>query len=187
MKGCRVMVCPGYEGYECGKKFKQKCPRQKRCLGCIPYHNLIRGNTSRYNRRKNNPEVRKRDLQNARKWMRKTIRRMGKKAFRSRRNAYGRQYYKNLKDEVYAAYGGYKCNCSGCVVTEPLFLTLDHVKDDGQKAIKQHGSERGRKMWTWIKKHNFPKGMFQVMCFNCNCGRARNRGACPHLKENSNA
>ncbi len=31
--------------------------------------------------------------------------------------------------------------------------------------------------------HDFPKGMFQVLCRNCNEGRALNGGICPHKGE----
>lgn len=35
-------------------------------------------------------------------------------------------------------------------------------------------------MYRWLKKQGFPKGDFRVMCFNCNLGRQRNGGECPH-------
>ena len=34
-------------------------------------------------------------------------------------------------------------------------------------------------IYIWLKNNNFPEG-FQVLCFNCNCGKARNKGICPH-------
>lgn len=31
----------------------------------------------------------------------------------------------------------------------------------------------------WLKDNKYPKG-FQVLCTNCNTGRHRNGGICPH-------
>jgi hypothetical protein len=33
------------------------------------------------------------------------------------------------REAVYAAYGGYKCNC--CGESEPMFLSIDHIDNDG--------------------------------------------------------
>lgn len=78
-----------------------------------------------------------------------------------------------LKELVYRGYGA-KCAC--CGETGPKFLTLDHVNNDGFK-------DRHRRMvdvYREIIKNHFPP-TFQIMCFNCNCGRAMNGGVCPHL------
>ena len=80
-----------------------------------------------------------------------------------------------LRDAAIEAYGGYKCAC--CGETEPLFLTIDHVNNDGNKHRKEVKGTTG--LLTWLKKNNYPKG-FQVLCMNCNWGKARNRGVCPH-------
>lgn len=79
-----------------------------------------------------------------------------------------------LKDDVYAAYGGYVCNC--CGETEPCFLSIDHVNNDG--ADHRRHSDR-RKLYQELKNLGFPSG-FQVLCMNCNFGKARNDGICPH-------
>src|SRR5688572_22754686 len=47
------------------------------------------------------------------------------------------KHYKKLKDQVYAAYGGYKCSC--CGETEPSFLTLDHINNDGNQYRRDVG------------------------------------------------
>lgn len=31
-----------------------------------------------------------------------------------------------------------------------------------------------------IKMLNYPEG-YQVLCYNCNCGKSINNGICPHL------
>jgi len=83
-------------------------------------------------------------------------------------------YYKNQND-VIMVYGGYKCAC--CGETEPLFLTIDHINNDGNKHRKEISSGDG--LYKWLKKHNYPEG-FQVLCMNCNHGKRRNGGICPH-------
>ncbi len=45
-----------------------------------------------------------------------------------------KDYYR-LKDDIYKAYGGYVCTC--CGETRELFLTLDHINNDGAEHRKQ--------------------------------------------------
>lgn len=88
-----------------------------------------------------------------------------------------RQWHKALITQVIKHYGG-KCAC--CGEKELLFLTLDHIDGQGAKHRKQFGGRYGgRKVYQWIIAQKYPKG-FQVLCFNCNCGKARNNNVCPH-------
>ena len=84
-------------------------------------------------------------------------------------------YYRNQHEAV-MAYGGYQCAC--CGETEPLFLTIDHINNDGNKHRKKFQS-RGDGLYKWLKHNNYPEG-FQVLCMNCNHGKRRNGGICPH-------
>lgn len=87
---------------------------------------------------------------------------------------------KRLKDQCYEAYGGYVCAC--CGETEPAFLTIDHMNNDGAKHRREiAGVNRGggKKVYSWLIANNFPPG-FQILCMNCNWGKARNNGICPH-------
>ena len=77
------------------------------------------------------------------------------------------------RDLVFEAYGGYKCVC--CGETEPKFLSIDHINNDGAKHKKKTNSN----LYRWLKKNDYPSG-FQVLCMNCNCGKYRNGGICPH-------
>lgn len=82
-----------------------------------------------------------------------------------------------LRDKVYAYYGN-QCQC--CSETNPLFLTIDHINNDGAKhrrEIRKLGT--GSNFYYWLVSNNFPEG-FQLLCFNCNCGKQRNKGICPH-------
>ena len=80
-----------------------------------------------------------------------------------------------MKDEVFNAYGGYVCNC--CGETEPRFLEIDHVHNNGHEMRKIHGT--GSHMYSWLKANNYPNN-FQILCSNCNRGKYRNGGTCPH-------
>lgn len=81
-----------------------------------------------------------------------------------------------IKDVVFQKYGGYVCAC--CGETEPKFLTIDHINNDGASQ-RAKDKEHGKNLCRWLFKHNFPSG-FQVLCMNCNLGKSRNAGVCPH-------
>jgi hypothetical protein len=95
-----------------------------------------------------------------------------------------RKCRKKAKLEVVQHYGG-KCAC--CGETELLFLTMDHINNDGAKHRREmsdgkrtsSGREVGSQIYFWLRKNNFPTG-FQILCWNCNCGRNLNGGVCPH-------
>jgi hypothetical protein len=92
-----------------------------------------------------------------------------------------RERYHELKDQIYAAYGGYRCSC--CGETEPKFLTI-HVNNDGNERRKElrYGVGKaggGIGLYMKIAELGFPSD-YQVLCMNCNWGKARNNGVCPH-------
>jgi len=83
-----------------------------------------------------------------------------------------------LREEVFAAYGGKRCAC--CGEAEPLFLSIDHVDNDGAQMRRSGTHSRGgTQFYQWLRKNGFPAG-FQVLCMNCNLGKHRNGGVCPH-------
>ena len=96
--------------------------------------------------------------------------------FRQKEAAKTRKRVRALKEDVFNAYGGYICAC--CGVKEPMFLSLDHINNDGNDMRKEHGKTPER-LYRWIVKNNYPK-IFQVLCMNCNTGKHRNGGTCPH-------
>ncbi len=80
---------------------------------------------------------------------------------------------------VFCHYGE-KCTC--CGETEPLFLTIDHVNNDGaahRRSMPDGRYATGERMYRWLRDNDFPAG-FQVLCMNCNLGKQRNGGVCPH-------
>ena len=102
-------------------------------------------------------------------------------AFRAKEAEVTRRTQARVKSEVYEAYGGYKCRCYG--ETEPLFLSIDHVHNDGaamRKAKLYSGSGTG--FYQWLRKNKFPDG-FQVLCMNCQVGKHKNGGVCPHQQK----
>lgn len=83
---------------------------------------------------------------------------------------------------AYEAYGGMRCAC--CGETEEMFLTLDHINNDGWKHRKQ--GITGDALYKWLRRNDYPEG-FQVLCHNCNTGRYRNGGICPHKQHEGNS
>lgn len=79
-----------------------------------------------------------------------------------------------IKEQVFAHYGR---TCACCGESEPGFLTIDHVNGCGREVRKEHGL--GSTFYRWLRKSRFPEG-FQTLCYNCNMGRAKNGGVCPH-------
>lgn len=99
---------------------------------------------------------------------------------RERRYACQTRYEWSLRLKAFEAYGGSYCAC--CGETEEKFLTIDHVNGNGndhRRSISRDGNPASVKMYSWLTKNNYPLG-FQVLCFNCNCGKYRNGGICPH-------
>lgn len=73
---------------------------------------------------------------------------------------------------------GWRCNC--CGEREPFFLSVDHVHGGGN----EHREEARKEVNEWYKvvvAEGFPD-TYQVLCFNCNLGKNRFGGTCPHEK-----
>ena len=101
---------------------------------------------------------------------------------KSSKEYYNSQYNKDwrlkIRFEVIEAYGG-KCNC--CGETEQDFLCVDHIDNDGnlhRKLVKTN-------IYQWLKKNNFPKDNFQLLCADCNLSKSKN-GECIHKKHLTN-
>ena len=78
-----------------------------------------------------------------------------------------------------AAYEHYGAKCACCGVSELLFLTIDHVDGGGCKQRRENGWTGNGPLLKWLRDHNYPDS-YQILCFNCNQGRHRNGGICPH-------
>lgn len=92
-----------------------------------------------------------------------------------------RRFLTKWKAAAFAAYGG-KCAC--CGETEPTFLTLDHVNNDGadwrRMVFRQTGNfGAGLPTYRWCALNGYPP-IFQILCWNCQHGKRYNGGICPH-------
>lgn len=102
--------------------------------------------------------------------------------FFARKNERSLQHYHSLRHAAFDHYG-WKCACCGESIEQ--FLSIDHVNNDGAQHRKQmnpnsEGNGKGTSIYGWLKKNNYPSG-FQTLCMNCNHGKARNGGICPHI------
>lgn len=85
----------------------------------------------------------------------------------------------DLKIKVLKIYGN-KCQCCGEI--EPIFLTIDHINNDGHKERAKCGARlRGRPFYLKLLKGE-KRNDIQILCFNCNIGRQNNKGICPHKR-----
>jgi len=90
-----------------------------------------------------------------------------------------REFWAKIRMDMISAYGG---QCSCCGEKEEIFLDLDHINNDGKKRRKEAGN--GRQEILNLRDQSWPKDNHQLLCCNCNQGKARNKGICPHKKKN---
>jgi len=75
-----------------------------------------------------------------------------------------------LKIKVLKHYGG---KCEICKTKDLDILTIDHLNNNGAEHRKQY--RKGMRIYQIIEKENYPPE-FQILCFNCNIKKERNRG-----------
>ena len=93
---------------------------------------------------------------------------------------YNKTAREKVKEQILDHYGR-KCIC--CGESELLFLDLDHINNDGYQHRKEIGIKGGSEFYRWVIRNNFPSDL-QILCANCNHGKARNNGVCPHQDSN---
>lgn len=86
-----------------------------------------------------------------------------------------------LRQEVFNHYGN-KCYC--CGLSDPRFLTIEHLSNDGSALRYKNGSgsrTAGTTMYRQIIDAGFPADI-ALACYNCNCARSfHSKGQqCPH-------
>ena len=106
----------------------------------------------------------------------------------SKKQRFTKRWKDALKSEVILAYGG-KCSCTKCdnPSVNINFLTIDHPNNDGAEHRRSLNMNcGGGRFYAWLKKNNYPPE-YQVLCFNCNCGKSVNGGICPHLNKSESS
>ena len=117
---------------------------------------------------------------NGAKW-----RAVNRKHIRLKQNARNKAYPEVVKESSRKAvrkrklliiehYGG-KCVCCGEEHIE--FLTIDHINNNGAAHKKELGGSSA--LYHWLKRNNYPKDDFQLLCMNCNFSKGK-YGYCPH-------
>lgn len=101
---------------------------------------------------------------------------------RERRLTTLRDRYEQDKVKVLAHYGS-RCAC--CSEGELLFLTIDHIDNGGYRFRKKNNGSSHNNIYRWLVRNGFPDG-YQVLCVNCNQGKHRNGGVCPHVSRRFN-
>jgi len=86
-------------------------------------------------------------------------------------------FWAKVRGEVRHAYGE-RCQC--CGECGPLFLSLDHVENNGAAHRRELKIPGGHSFYLWLRRNGFPKKGYQMLCMNCNFGKKMNNGVCPH-------
>ena len=87
-----------------------------------------------------------------------------------------------IREEVFTIYGK-SCEC--CGNSELLFLIIDHINGGGNKEVRSSfGSSWYRSLIKEFQATGARRTDLRTLCYNCNMGRQRNGGVCPHA-ENS--
>lgn len=131
-------------------------------------------------RRRSNPDAAREACYRWREKNPKKWKAVGDRWASKNRIVYEAERRQTVRQNVFEAYGGFVCAC--CGEKEPMFLTIDHVENDGNKHRKELATKIGKggtAFFDWLKRNKFPPG-FQVLCRNCNWGKHANGGICPH-------
>lgn len=86
------------------------------------------------------------------------------------------------RNKLLMHYSGGKMECACCGEREKLFLSLDHINNDGAEHRRNYGGRKSFSADSFARvliKEGFPNGL-QVLCMNCNWGKRMNNGVCPH-------
>lgn len=62
---------------------------------------------------------------------------------------------------------------------EPVFLSLDHTAGGGNEHRRRTGIRSGERMWSALRREGWPKGIYRILCMNCQLATVNGR-VCPH-------
>lgn len=135
-------------------------------------------------------ENKEKNKQNCKEYYQKnklTLNKSNRERYYKNRSSYLEQKHKHFQENypklriaALIHYGNGMLACVCCGENNSRFLTFDHKNNDGKNHRQQKGV--GTNLLAWIIRNNFPD-MFQTLCFNCNSGRALNKGICPHKQD----
>lgn len=89
-----------------------------------------------------------------------------------------KEYRDRLMDKFFEHYGN-ACLC--CGEKNRLFLTIEHLNGGGSEHRRQRPGGVN-KIVVDIRRAGWPKE-YATLCMNCNFGKWRNGGTCPHVVE----
>ena len=109
--------------------------------------------------------------------------RLSDPAFVARAAAAQRERYRRKRQALMERLGGAFCAC--CGEAEYSFLSFDHIHGGGRKDVRADGRGNSANYGWMNRKLQQPdvRTHLQVLCHNCNMGRAQNDGHCPHVME----
>lgn len=85
------------------------------------------------------------------------------------------KYRLKLRADVLQGYGA-KCAC--CGESQPMFLDVDHVNNNGN-TDRRVNRRYTHSLYRDLREENYPSD-YQLLCRNCNWGKHVNKGVCPH-------
>ena len=133
-------------------------------------------------RRKEDPEFKKKNYASRDKWRKENYAQYQKSKvdwnMNNKERVKQKQREKNHENrlKIIDFYSKGTRSCSCCGEKELTFLTIDHIDGGGTQHRKEVPASN---LSRWLIKNNFPEG-YDILCFNCNCGRYKNGGICPH-------
>jgi hypothetical protein len=81
---------------------------------------------------------------------------------------------------VSAVLDHYGRECVCCGEANKFFLTMDHVNGNGNAQRRENGWDSYVAIYRIFRTTGSWPEDFRVLCYNCNSGRWRNGGKCPH-------
>ena len=132
---------------------------------------------ARYLAHKEQEKARSRDYQHAHPEQQKAKRRAYYLANLQKAKTYDIAYDRARRAEARQFLGNI-CACPGCGISEPAFLTVDHINGRPKRSRK-----RSQSSILEARASGWDKTKFQMLCWNCNYVK-RNRGFCPVHQKN---
>lgn len=98
---------------------------------------------------------------------------------RAKQRAWYKEWKAEYREKIFGEVLSPVCEC--CGEANKLFLTIDHVNNDGAEDRKRN-HRAGIVLGSRLFRKNVDLSRYQTLCYNCNCGRQSSpvKGVCPH-------